>query len=161
MDDNLWYSKKTIFLFTSRTIGAAVNYTKHRHLDFFTWQFYGQTSLPAIHLNLARLRCSAVTSQETKLFTWESNPARRITRLTRYLHSTTHSRVSLQVFCFTCKLITCNLTVCVGRKLGNTTNIFSSVFRAATTSRIARHLFAYIFGITNCMQICTRGNKSQ
>ena len=63
------YSKKTIFLFTSRTIGAAVNYTKHRHLDFFTRQFYGhwQTSLPAIHLNLARSRCSAVTSRETKL----------------------------------------------------------------------------------------------
>ena len=29
------------------------------------------------------------------------------------------------------------------------------MFRAATTLRIARHLFAYIFGITNCMQICT------
>ena len=63
-------------------------------------------------------------------FTWESNPARRISRLTRCLHSTTHSRV--QVFSFTRKLITCNLTVCVGKKLGNTTNIFSSVFRAAT-----------------------------
>ena len=78
-------------------------------------------------------------------FTWESNPARRISRLTRYLHSTTHSPI--QVFSFTRKLITCNLTVCVGKKLVNTTNIFSSVFRAATTLRIARHLFAYIFGI--------------
>ena len=83
-------------------------------------------------------------------FTWETNPARRISRLTRYLYSTTHSLK--QVFSFTCKLITCNLTVCVGKKLGNTTNIFSSVFRAATTLRIARHLFAYI---------CIRGNKSQ
>ena len=92
-------------------------------------------------------------------FTWESNTARRISRLTRCLHSTTHSRV--QVFSFTCKLITCNLTICVGKKLGNTTNIFSSVFRAATTLRITRHLFAYMFGITNCMQICTRGNTSQ
>ena len=33
---------------------------QNRHLDFFTRQFYGQTPLPAIHLNLAR--CSAVTA---------------------------------------------------------------------------------------------------
>ena len=78
--------KKTIFLFTSRTIGAAVNYTKHRHLDFFTRQFYGQTSLPAIHLNLALSRCSAVTSRETKLFHVDRDVQKKRARIHAYAH---------------------------------------------------------------------------